>query len=60
MKELLNEKLGLHNLHSATNNIRDIEPRMVKWASHVASTGAIRNMCQIFAGKSKGRHNFER
>jgi hypothetical protein len=53
LKRLHNEEL--HNLYSLPNIIRMIESRTMRWAGHVAGTGAKRNGYRILVGKPEGK-----
>jgi hypothetical protein len=48
-RKLLNEEL--HNLYSSSSVIRMIKSRRMRWAGHVARTGAKCNVCTVLAGK---------
>jgi hypothetical protein len=51
-KKLHNEEL--HNLYSSLNVIRQIKPRRMRWAGHVACMGEDRKMYKVLVGKPKG------
>jgi hypothetical protein len=46
-RKLHNEEL--HNLYSS------LKSRRMRWAAHVASMGAKRNVCRILVGKAEGK-----
>jgi hypothetical protein len=41
----------LLNLYSASNTIRMIKSRKIRWAGHVAGTGEEKNACMLLLGK---------
>jgi hypothetical protein len=45
----------LHNLYSASNNIRQIKSRQMRWAGHVACMGVERKLYKVLVGKRKGK-----
>jgi hypothetical protein len=45
----------LHNLYSSPNIIRQIEPRRMKWAGHVARIREERKMYKVLVGNPKGK-----
>jgi hypothetical protein len=45
----------LHNLYSSQNIIRMISSRRMRWASHVATMGEMRNVYKILDGKPEGK-----
>jgi len=51
-RTLHNKKL--HNLY-ASQNIRVIKSRKMRWTGHVAYMGDMRNMYNVLVGKSEGR-----
>jgi hypothetical protein len=51
-RRLHNEEL--RNLYASTNIVRVIKSRRMRWASHVARIGQMRN-AYIFIGKSEGK-----
>jgi hypothetical protein len=52
-RKLHNEEL--HNLHSSPNIIRQIKPRRMKLAEHVARMGEDRKMYKVFVEKPEGK-----
>jgi hypothetical protein len=45
----------LHNLYSSPDIIRQIKPRRMRWAGHVARMGEGRNVYRVLVGKPEGR-----
>jgi hypothetical protein len=45
----------LHNLCSSPDIIRQIKPRRMRWAGHVARMGEGRNVYRVLVGKPKGK-----
>jgi hypothetical protein len=45
----------LHNLYFSPNIITMMKSRMMRWAGHVARTGAKRNAYRILVGKPEGK-----
>jgi hypothetical protein len=45
----------LHNLYSSPAVIRQIKPRRVRWAVHVARMGEGRKVYKVLAGKPEGK-----
>jgi hypothetical protein len=52
-RKLYNEEL--HNLYFSPSIIRMIKSRRMRWAGHVARTGAKRNAYNILVGKPDGK-----
>jgi hypothetical protein len=50
-RKLHNEEL--HILYSSPNIIRQIKPRILRWAGHVARVGEERNVYKVLMGKTK-------
>jgi hypothetical protein len=50
----------LHNLYSPSYIIRQIKPRRMTWAGHVARRGEGRNVCRVLVGKPEGKIPLER
>jgi hypothetical protein len=50
----------LHNFYSSPDIIRQIRPRRMKWAGHVARMGEGRNVYRVLVGKPKGKRPVER
>jgi len=57
-RRLNNEEL--HNLYASPNIIRVIKSRRMRWAGHVACTGAMRKTYSILVGKREGKRPFRR
>jgi hypothetical protein len=45
----------LHNLYTLPNITRVIKSRRMRWVSHVACMGYVRNASEILIGKPKGK-----
>jgi hypothetical protein len=45
----------LHNLNSSPDIIRQIKPRRMRWAGHVARMGDGRNVYRVLVGKARGK-----
>jgi hypothetical protein len=52
-RELYNEEL--HNLYSSPDIIRQITPRRMKWAGHVARVGEEIKVYKVLVGKPEGK-----
>jgi hypothetical protein len=52
-RKLHNEEL--HNLHSYPNIIRQIKPRRIWWAGHVARMGEDRQVYEVSLAKFEGK-----
>jgi hypothetical protein len=50
----------LHNLYSSPDIIRQIKPRAVRWAGHVARMREGRNVYRVLVGKPEGKGPLER
>jgi hypothetical protein len=50
----------LHNLYSSLDIIRQIKPRRMRWAGHVARMGEGRNVYRVLVGKPEGKRPLER
>jgi hypothetical protein len=49
----------LHNLCTSPDIIRQIKPRRMRWAGHVACMGEGRNMYRVLVGKPEGKSHLE-
>jgi hypothetical protein len=49
----------LHNLYSSPDIIRQIKSRKMRWAGHVASMGAGRNVYRVLVGKPEGKNHLK-
>jgi hypothetical protein len=56
-RELHNREL--HNLYSSPDIIRQIKPRRIRWASHVARMGEGRNLYRVLVGKPEGKDHLK-
>jgi hypothetical protein len=45
----------LHNLYSSPDIVRQILPRRVRWAGHVACIGEEKKLYEILVGKPEGK-----
>jgi hypothetical protein len=45
----------LHNLYLSRNIIRQIKPRRMRWAGHMAHMGQERKVYRVLVGKPKGK-----
>jgi hypothetical protein len=52
-RKLHNEEL--HNLYSSPDITRQIKPRRMKWAGHVARMGEERKLVKVLVGKPEGK-----
>jgi hypothetical protein len=50
----------LYNLYSSPDIIRQIKPRRMRWAGHVARMREGRNMYRVLVGKPEGNRPLER
>jgi hypothetical protein len=50
----------LHNLYSSPDIIKQIKSRRMRWAGHVACTGAGRKVYKVLAGKPKAKRALAR
>jgi hypothetical protein len=50
----------LHNLYSSPDIIRQLKPRRMRWAGHVAQIGEGRNEYRVLVGKPEGKLRHER
>jgi len=50
----------LHNLYAASNIIKVIKSRIMRWVGHVARIGQMRNAYSILVGKPEGKRPFGR
>jgi hypothetical protein len=52
-RKLHNEEL--HNLYSSPDIIRQVKPRRMMWAGHVARMGEERKVYKVLVGKTEGK-----
>jgi hypothetical protein len=50
----------VHNLYASPNIIKVIKSRRMRWSSHVARKGEIRDTYTILVGKTEGKRQLER
>jgi hypothetical protein len=49
----------LHILHSSPDILRQIKPRRMRWAGHVARMGEDREVYKVSVGNSEGKNHSE-
>jgi hypothetical protein len=57
-RKLHNEEL--HNLYSSPDIIRQVKPRRMRWAGHVARMGEERKVYKVLVGKPEGKRTLGR
>jgi hypothetical protein len=49
----------LHSLCSSPNITREIKPRRMRWAGHVARMGEVRGIYRVWVGRPEGKDRWE-